>query len=672
MNANVGTMTLQQMFFQGSSNIETIQGKDSSKAFTTCSPQTECTADSEYSNLYENESDDESIDQICKAYEDDFSDDDNEEEDEVPHISTLYASQQHSRIGISRPSYSSSSDENTILNVNPILEKQNKTLSDNAKQTSNFVDMDSDEDDKVDEDEDEDIDEEHKDFSNDNNPSTPSPNKLQGVILSSVSALQDTNITKALSNERFMSPGQGSKQKGLLVNLSTPSKSRVGLGIAAPPKSPNSNRLLVPSVNPPSPDLFTIFILVIHATKKIYELIRVNYNPATSTIRELIEYMKENISEDRLKEQNYVGLCRPRGSSPSCRSITDMQMTASVMTRNGSDARIHCGEVLSAIPDGYSGKEMQLLTRHILKLPMMKKLLKQVDPLSNSSRRKESNIVDQKEFGNSVMLGIQQPQYDENYSDQNETDVVMNVGAFSSQIIFSSTSPSSSQATNKNSVFNGSEKKTNSYNSGSTSISQDHFKESVASPTNLSRFDPSHFASTKDNDAIRSEEKTRGVSSPELEKLKYEAALAAHQAAEEAFLTKMEQLADSLKCSTDERARLMELSKDFKFPIPNTPRSLPSNVHFRNSSDSPEVSILSGDTPSIPSTPLARDIAGGVEQPPLCKYPYSPIGTFDMNNSNMQSTSTRNGEENQMKSIINKKKQGKKRWGLLKGFRSNR
>jgi len=662
MNSSSGATTLQQIFFQGS-NIEAIKDiKESSMTLT--SPQTACTANSEYSNSFENESDNESIDPICKAYEDDSSDD---EEEEMPHISSLYISQQHSRIGISRPAYSSlSPDDNTALNVNPILEQRSKSPSDGkilhpSEQTLTFVDEDSDEDDTEDEDEDED-----NNFSTYNTPSTPSPTKLQGIMFSSASALQDTTIAKALGNERFVSPGQGSKRNGLLVNLSTPSKSRSGLGIAAPPKSPNSNRLLVPSVNPPSPDLFTIFILVIHATKKIYELIRVNYNPATSTIRELIDYMKENISEDRLKEQSYIGLCRPRGSSPSCRSITDMQMTASVMTRDGSDARIHCGEVLSAIPDGYSGKEIQLLTQHILKLPMMKKLLKRADPLSNSSKRKETSIVDQKELDYSVMLGIQQAKYDGHYCEQNETDVVMNVGAFSSQIIFSSISPSSSQSTNRNSVLSGSEKKGQGYHIERTNNIQDYVKNSVSSPTTLNRFGPSRSACISGNEVAQIQQTKQTLSSPELEKLKYEAALAARQAAEEAFLTKMEQLADSLQCTTDERARLMEMSADFAYPNPGTPGSFPSKVHIRDNSASPEISILSGETPSIPSTPLAKDIVGNMAQPSCSPYPYSPICSVNA------SGTVKNNVDDQLKNHSDKKTKGKKRWGILGGFRSNR
>lgn len=660
MNSSSGATTLQQIFFQGS-NIEAIKDIKQS-SMTSTSPQTPCTANSEYSNSFENESDNESIDPICKAYEDDSSD--YEEEEEMPHGSSLYISQQHSRIGISRPAYSLTLDDNTALNVNPILQQHNKFSSDGkslnpSEQTLTFVDEDSDEDDSEDEDED-------NHFSTYNAPSTPSPTKLQGIILSSASPLQDTNIAKALGNERFVSPGQGSKQNGLLVNLSTPSKSRSGLGIAAPPKSPNSNRLLVPSVNPPSPDLFTIFILVIHATKKIYELIRVNYNPATSTIRELIDYMKENISEDRLKEQNYIGLCRPRGSSPSCRSITDMHMTASVMTRDGSDARIHCGEVLSAIPDGYSGKEIQLLTQHILKLPMMKKLLKRADPLSNSSKRKETNIVDQKELEHSVMLGIQQAKYDENNCEQNETDVVMNVGAFSSQIIFSSISPSSSQSTNRNSVLSGSEKKGQGYHSARTSSIQDYVKHSMSSPTNLNRFDHSRSTCNSNNKVAQIEQRKQTLSSPELEKLKYEAALAARQAAEDAFLTKMEQLADSLNCNTDERARLMEMSADFAYPNPGTPGSFPSKVHIRDSSASPEISILSGETPSIPSTPLAKDIVGNMAQPSCSKYPYSPICNVTA------SATVENTMDGQLKNHPDKQVKGKKRWAILRGFRGNR
>jgi hypothetical protein len=110
----------------------------------------------------------------------------------------------------------------------------------------------------------------------------------------------------------------------------------------------------------------------------------------------------------------------------------------------------------------------------------------------------------------------------------------------------------------------------------------------------------------------------------------------------------------------------MEMSADFTYPNPGTPGSFPSKVHIRDNSASPEISILSGETPSIPSTPLAKDIVGNMAQPSCSKYPYSPIYTVNA------SATVTNTVDDQLKNHPDKKTKVKKRWGILGGFRSNR
>jgi len=51
----------------------------------------------------------------------------------------------------------------------------------------------------------------------------------------------------------------------------------------------------------------------------MFELIRVNYHPATATIGKLIEKISEQVTEQDLKRQQHIGLCRPRGSSSASR-----------------------------------------------------------------------------------------------------------------------------------------------------------------------------------------------------------------------------------------------------------------------------------------------------------------------------------------------------------------
>ncbi len=171
-------------------------------------------------------------------------------------------------------------------------------------------------------------------------------------------------------NDRFVTPGQvfaksSIKQKSLPQKYS-PEKG-LGLGITPPPTRSKSSRLIVPYVTPPSIDTYTIFILIVQPSAKLFELIRVNYHPATATIGHLMNLIPDHVSEEGLRGQEHVGFCRPHGSSSFSRNLTQ-DMTASVMARDGTCARIFCGEVIVAIPKGYTGKEVQVLSQHILKV----------------------------------------------------------------------------------------------------------------------------------------------------------------------------------------------------------------------------------------------------------------------------------------------------------------
>ena len=68
-----------------------------------------------------------------------------------------------------------------------------------------------------------------------------------------------------------------------------------------------------------------------------------------------------------------------------------MELSASLMARDGSCARIVCGEVLAAIPAKFTSKETQILARHIMKNPKMIKLLSKKNPLARKSHGKSSS-----------------------------------------------------------------------------------------------------------------------------------------------------------------------------------------------------------------------------------------------------------------------------------------
>ncbi len=179
-----------------------------------------------------------------------------------------------------------------------------------------------------------------------------------------------SDLTYVHDNDRFVTPGQvfgnSSIQQKSLPQKYSPEKG-LGLGITPPPTRSKSSRLIVPYVTPPSNDTYTIFILIVQPSAKLFELIRVNYHPATATIGHLMNLIPDHVSEEGLRSQKHVGFCRPHGTTSFSRNLTQ-DMTASVMARDGTCARIFCGEVIVAIPEGYTGKEVQVLSQHILKV----------------------------------------------------------------------------------------------------------------------------------------------------------------------------------------------------------------------------------------------------------------------------------------------------------------
>ena len=62
----------------------------------------------------------------------------------------------------------------------------------------------------------------------------------------------------------------------------------------------------------------------------------------------------ENATEPALGNQVYSGLCRPKTKE----EILDMELLASE-SHAGISAKISLGEILVAIPEGYSGEQCQ-------------------------------------------------------------------------------------------------------------------------------------------------------------------------------------------------------------------------------------------------------------------------------------------------------------------------
>lgn len=129
---------------------------------------------------------------------------------------------------------------------------------------------------------------------------------------------------------------------------------------------------------------FKIFLLLLNPKAKIFELIQVIYAPSVTTIGDVLAMIPGNASEPALGSLSYIGLCRPKDGI----EITEMQLMASGSHCKMSCARIVLGEILVAIPAGYSGEQCAKLAVPILKNQRIQSLLKRSDPLG--MKRKSS------------------------------------------------------------------------------------------------------------------------------------------------------------------------------------------------------------------------------------------------------------------------------------------
>jgi len=442
----------------------------------------------------------------------------------------------------------------------------------------------------------------------------------------------NSGLGYVLDNERFITPGQAFvKKERSLPRRYTPEQGE-GLGITPPPKN-RSSRVLVPHVTPPSSDTYTIFILVIQPTAKMFELIRVNYRPATATIGDLINLIPENVTEEDLRHQKHIGICRPHGSSSASRSLTDFDMTASVMTRDGSCARILCGEVLVGIPEGYTGKEAQILSQHILKLPKMKKLLQRSDPLSSSksgkgkSRRSSTHLP-------ISSLGIQP---------MNKQQGITEIGTFSSSILFAPLSAAIHEEVDENvtdqkqftdcvqaprrdmivprrTVNNYSAARDDDDYSIGSNLSRNGRAAEYASTNDAKiklsqKMSPQKFTQALQTPDYRCKKST-GLTAEQIEDIKREATLAARIAAEEAYAMRMEELIEDLNVSTDQKARIIQECPDdlsfhsaFSWACSPPGKALPSDIVVGDNMSTAESAITGASTPcTFGATPFKSTV----------------------------------------------------------------
>lgn len=127
--------------------------------------------------------------------------------------------------------------------------------------------------------------------------------------------------------------------------------------------------------------LSKIFLLLTQPSSKRFELIQVIANVEKSTIADILNVIPQNAIEDDLGNQKYVGLCRP---------MVGIEMISSLTSCGKGGCNIVAGEVLVAIPVNYSGMQCRKMSKSILNNAKLLKILRKVDPLSKSIRKKKS------------------------------------------------------------------------------------------------------------------------------------------------------------------------------------------------------------------------------------------------------------------------------------------
>lgn len=129
-----------------------------------------------------------------------------------------------------------------------------------------------------------------------------------------------------------------------------------------------------------------IFVLLLQPRMRLFELVQLVYYPSVATIGDLVDLIPNNATEQLLGHQAYVGLCRPNSEGSAASILTDLDLMASGAVDGGS-ANIYRGEILVAIPEGYSGEQCQRYAKPILANQEFSKLLARSDPLAPNTEK---------------------------------------------------------------------------------------------------------------------------------------------------------------------------------------------------------------------------------------------------------------------------------------------
>jgi hypothetical protein len=139
-----------------------------------------------------------------------------------------------------------------------------------------------------------------------------------------------------------------------------------------------------------------IFVLLLQPSDKIFELIQLTYPREGTTLGSILEMIPGNATEAVLASQSYIGITRPRKRSPD---FCDRTLTVSdplTSSSNYHSIGLEAGEIVIALPKGFSHYELVRLAKKILSNERIQSLLERSSARIGKKSKPASPTVTQK------------------------------------------------------------------------------------------------------------------------------------------------------------------------------------------------------------------------------------------------------------------------------------
>lgn len=142
-----------------------------------------------------------------------------------------------------------------------------------------------------------------------------------------------------------------------------------------------------------------IFVLLLQPSDKIFELIQLTYPREGTTLGSILEMIPGNATEAVLASQTYIGITRPRKRSPD---FCDRTLTVSdplTSSSNFHSIGLQHGEIVIALPKGFSHHELVRLAKKILSNARIQSLLERSSARIGKTSNTASPIVTHEPHG---------------------------------------------------------------------------------------------------------------------------------------------------------------------------------------------------------------------------------------------------------------------------------